>query len=522
MAINRREFIQRACGGLFLPLAARLRLKAGLDSTETRDLFWIHDIPEDPLQGNFSGNIHVGVDSLLHLMAERGLMFHRTASRSPWGGPNGLIGPEDVVLIKVNAQWKYRGCTNSDVIRGLIQRILDHPDVFTGEVVIFENGQGRGSLNCDTHAEYPDDDVHANANDESHSFLYLVDHVFRDPRVSAYLLDPIRRTFIDEDDHRRDGYRRLGNVSYPCFTTAGGRRVELREGLWSGSEHHPRLKLINVPVLKHHGGSEVTASLKHLYGILSMDDGWGAFRHYNGLGETCGMMMASVLPPVLNILDAVWISHRSLGGYPADTTFRANTLAASQDPVALDAWAIPHLLYPIDHNPRHHTDNPKIQAWLQQGRRTINDLGGLRLPDGSIRLPRVTDDPSLLDIQKRRAGYHIQAAFFRSSVVAVSFRSFSKSSVLQHQTFDILNAGAGPLRWTVRATVPWLVCTPDSGISDCRVTVRFNPEGLPLGTHFGALLFSSPNALNSPFSVDVRAVIGDGTRHHPDNDRLEF
>ncbi|MCK7510120.1 MAG: hypothetical protein MZV70_42855 [Desulfobacterales bacterium] len=76
-------------------------------------------------------------------------------------------------------------------MRGLIQRILEHPDGFTGEVVIVENGQGRGSLRCDTSSSYGGDtSVRANANDESHSFVYLVDQVFRDRRVSATLLDP--------------------------------------------------------------------------------------------------------------------------------------------------------------------------------------------------------------------------------------------------------------------------------------------------------------------------------------------
>jgi hypothetical protein len=113
--------------------------------------------------------------------------------------------------------------------------------------------------------------VHANANDERHSFLYLVNTIFRDPRVSSYLLDPIRGRFIAADDHHTDGYRRYEDVSYPCFTTAGGTRIELKEGIWQGDGYEQNLKLINVPVLKHHdtGGSEITASLKHLYGVLS-------------------------------------------------------------------------------------------------------------------------------------------------------------------------------------------------------------------------------------------------------------
>ena len=60
--------------------------------------------------------------------------------------------------------------------------------------------------------------------------MYLVDEVFKGKPVSAYLLDPIRGNFISADDHATDGYRRLENVSYPCFTTKRGTRVEVQEG----------------------------------------------------------------------------------------------------------------------------------------------------------------------------------------------------------------------------------------------------------------------------------------------------
>jgi uncharacterized protein (DUF362 family) len=339
-------------------------------------------------------------------MGRSGLKFYRSSRRTILSGNNGLIDAGDVVLIKVNAQWKYRGCTNSDLIRGLIQRILDHPEGFRGEVVLLENGQGRGSLNCDKQANVYGDDggIHANANDESHSFIHLVNQVFKDQRVSSYLLDPIRTVFIPAIDHSTQGYRTFENVSYPCFTTAGGHRVELKEGIWDGSGYRQNLKIINVPVLKHHDedGSEITASLKHVYGILSMDDGLAGFRHYQGLGETCGKMMASVRAPVLNILDAIWVSHLSLTGYPSTTTFRANQVLAGQDPVALDYWAAKHILYPLDNNPRHHPDFPGIDRWLTDSRDLINARGGLNSPDGSILVPRVTKAENEMSVLKRK------------------------------------------------------------------------------------------------------------------------
>jgi uncharacterized protein (DUF362 family) len=353
-------------------------------------IFRVSQIADNAVTG---GNHHVGVDALIRLMGENGLKFYRSPLNGVNQGPQGLIASGDVVLLKVNAQWKYRGCTNSDLVRGLVRRILDHPDVFSGEVVIFENGQGRGSLNCDTSASYGGDTgVHANAQDESHSFLWLVNSLFQDARVSACLLDPVRSTFIAETDHAANGYRRYENVSYPCFTTAGGRRVELKEGIWNGSSYDSNLKLINIPVLKHHdtGGSEITGALKHAYGILSMSDGQSGFRHYAGLGETCGKMMVSVHTPVLNIMDAVWVSFSSLTGTPASTTFRANQIVASQDPVALDYWTAKHILYPINNNERHHPDFAGIDAWLTAARDTINGRGGFDLAARGIQVTTTT------------------------------------------------------------------------------------------------------------------------------------
>jgi uncharacterized protein (DUF362 family) len=356
-------------------------------------LFRVSQIADDALT---VGNHHTGVDALLRIMGENGLKFYRSALTGPEKGSRGLISSGDVVLLKVNAQWKYRGCTNSDLIRGLVQRILEHPDGFTGEVVIVENGQGRGSLACDTSSSYNNADVHANAQDESHSFLWLVDHLFQDPRVSAYILDSVRSTFITADDHLTDGYRTLENVSYPCFTTAGGRRVELKEGIWNGSAYENNLKLINVPVLKHHdtGGSEITGALKHVYGLVSMADGQSGFRHYSGLGETCGKMMVSVHTPVLNLMDAIWVSHGSLGGYPASTTFRANEIVASQDPVALDFWAAKYILYPHDNNDRHHPGFSGIDRWLTDARDLINGRGGFDQSDRGISVRNTTKTES--------------------------------------------------------------------------------------------------------------------------------
>jgi len=409
--LGRRKFLKQAAAGACLSLLSPFTSRRAAASTAGNPLFWITDIPDQPFLSHKHPNYHSGVESLLYWMGRGGLKFYRSMQENAMSGPMGLIEAQDVVLIKVNAQWKYRGCTNSDVIRGLIQRILNHPDGFQGEVVIIENGQARGSFNCDTGGAYGGDtSVHANANDESHTFLYLVNQLFRDERVSLYLLDPIREVMISGSNHAIDGYRIFENVSYPCFTTSKGNRVELREGIWQGNGYSQNLKLINVPVIKHHdeNGSEITAALKNFYGVVSMADGQVGFRHYAGLGETCGKMVAFVRTPVLNIIDAIWVSHGSLAGYPAGTTFRANQLLASQDPVALDYYAAKYILCPIDYNFRHHPNFPGIVKWLADAESTINNQGGLYTPTRGILIDRVTRNEQAMSVihKQCRSTYH--------------------------------------------------------------------------------------------------------------------
>ena len=56
------------------------------------------------------------------------------------------IARDDIVLLKINSQWSDRGGTNTDLLQDLIQTIIDHPDGFSGEIVIADNGQGYGSM----------------------------------------------------------------------------------------------------------------------------------------------------------------------------------------------------------------------------------------------------------------------------------------------------------------------------------------------------------------------------------------
>jgi hypothetical protein len=89
---------------------------------------------------------HVGLERLLALMGANGLRIFKCDNGGLICGPDGLIAADDLVLIKVNCQWGERGGTNTDLVRGLVRKIIEHPDGFRGEIVVVDNGQGRGLL----------------------------------------------------------------------------------------------------------------------------------------------------------------------------------------------------------------------------------------------------------------------------------------------------------------------------------------------------------------------------------------
>lgn len=354
---------------------------------------------------------HIGLDALLQLLAGNGVKFYATSKSHPWGGAAGIIGRGDIVLIKVNCQWKCRGTTNTDLLRGLITRILQHPDGFTGEVVIIENGQGRGAFDGinPSAGSYTEAAIAGKivVNAEQANLLsvdYLVNTVFKGQAVSAFLLDPIRGTTnLASGEHVKNGYRMvkppsgsssMNPVSYPCFTTPRGHRIELREGRWTGSGYAQNVKLINLPVLKDHGGTGMTGTLKHVYGILSMSDGQSGVRHYGEAGSQTGKMWSLVRVPDLNILDCIWVSHEQLRGYPESATRRCNVLLGGLDPVALDYHAARHVLLPLGGSQaaQHDPDSfSGLVSLLKGAQDFINANGGIhgvptRQGDANIQL----------------------------------------------------------------------------------------------------------------------------------------
>ena len=309
-------------------------------------IYQVTDCPEQPVDGRF-----IGMDTLVRFMGRHGCKLHNAPEVTRTSGPDGLIEPDDVVVIKINYQWSQRGGTNTDVLRGLIHCILDHPSGFVGEVVVCENDQSSHDNNLDRDE--------SNAEDHGQSPHDVVTD-FQDAGapVSQFDWSVHLGTQVNEfaDGDTTDGYivyeeefDPSGHISYPKFTTDAGYHVSLKYGVWdpeSETYDRNRLTFINLPVLKPHGIYAVTACVKHHMGTVT--GGLGTHSHSGIADGVLGAMLAEIQMADLNILDAIWVNDTPGAGPHVgyDSPVRRNLLLASTDPIALDIWATKHILVP--------------------------------------------------------------------------------------------------------------------------------------------------------------------------------
>ncbi len=291
------------------------------------------------------------LNSLLSLMGEKGLSIYQTSQTE------GIIGKEDTVLIKINGEWQQRGGTNTDLLKAFIQKVIDHPEGFGGEVVVVENGQWAIFL----------DSNQSNAEEKRQSFQKVVNYFENQGyQVSLYDWTGIGGTageviVIEENEREKDGYVDLpAGVSYPIFTTKFGTRISLKDGIWKeGKYDKSQLKFINMPVLKSHSLMGVTAATKHYMGVLSTPLCNDGFDQHQGMIEQglMGRMMAEVIYPDLNVIDANYIGVSSRGPASSyESAYKADLVLAGLDPIALDYYAGKYILYPLTKFERHHPD----------------------------------------------------------------------------------------------------------------------------------------------------------------------
>ena len=290
------------------------------------------------------------IQNLINLMGSEGLNFYKSSISAVNQGSAGLISSSDVVLLKINAQWSMRGGTNTDMLKELIQAIVDHPDGFTGEIIVADNGQGGGVM-----ARYKPNSEYQNQSSQD-----VVDYFSENYDVSTFIWDSIRYTEVQEysSGDMTNGYIVYDTadtdtgiyVSYPKFETDFGTKVSFKNGIWNGTHYEENLKVINLPVLKSHNGYGVTATIKHYMGVPTRE-----LTNAHAKIATGGMatLMVECGLPTLNIIDAKWINANpanslSAGPYTSyREATRVNMLIAGLDPVALDYWSAKNVLMKI-------------------------------------------------------------------------------------------------------------------------------------------------------------------------------
>lgn len=101
-------------------------------------------------------------------------------------------------------------------------------------------------------------------------------------------------------------------------------------------------KIINVPIVKHHGSAGLTAGMKNWIGITTKRRSTFHANLHQTIAE-----LAALMRPTLTVLDATRVLLRNgpRGGNLADVK-KLETIAMSVDPVAADAWATDLLQFP--------------------------------------------------------------------------------------------------------------------------------------------------------------------------------
>jgi len=288
------------------------------------------------------------IDTLFLLMERQGTYLHRTSSR-----PLGIVGSDDIVIIKASFQWDFRNTTSTDRIKGVIWQILNHPDGFTGEILVGDNTQWASTGEDDNNSE-----------DTNQSILDVI-NTFYSKGYPVYLFEwkNIMNNVVTEysDGDYNDGYPYdpASKITYPKFQSPSGNHyISLKYGIWNATTqtyNHDRLCIIDFPVLKAHGWTGATLAIKNWIGVLTV-----AYQNerYGGDGPMHFDYMFSeyALPakvmqvtfPKLTIIDGAWANPER--NYGSDAV-QLNMLLGSTDPFAASWYAAKYMLTPIAYYP---------------------------------------------------------------------------------------------------------------------------------------------------------------------------
>jgi hypothetical protein len=333
--------------------------------------------PDDPSIAPGAHYYHQGLEDLLGKMALSGHPLWRSAgTESPpalplqfplsgteqdggfgvgigsYGGPDGLFGRDDIIIIKINAVSSAHCMVNVDVLKGLIQRLVDHPDGFTGEIIVLDKFFDDEPPNS-FHARNTVSAVCNSFPDFLVSRVALRDRVWHDR-----MMEEVKNGYVELEDLFPDAPF-FERVSYPKFTTRFGTHIDLKLGWWNGTRYDSdRVKLIGYSVLKDQRWTAVTCCLKNFLGITNIgtekfggsendpENGWQ--RTHEGIYKSglLGRILRYVRSPDLLLVDATRIlAQHPLGPLGVGSPYvQPGVLLAGFDPVNVDYYAAKSIL----------------------------------------------------------------------------------------------------------------------------------------------------------------------------------
>ena len=300
------------------------------------------------------------IDTLLLMMQAKDIYFHKTVSH-----PSGIVGANDIVLLKGNFQWTNRNTTSTDRIKGVIWQILNHPEGFNGEIIICDNTQNFGTgINHDDN----------NSEDPQQSIIDVINTFVSKGYPVSYrdwknVWDVVAQEYSEGDYNDGFVYESDSKISYPKFTSPSGNYyISLKYGIWdstSSTYNLDRLCIIDFPVLKAHSMAGSTIAVKNWIGVLTTaysNERYGGFNsmHYNyffGQYALVAKVMGATFPK-LTIVDAAWTS--ASGPNNLSDTAHTKVLLGSTDPCAVSWYSAKYILTPIAIDPNN-TD-PDLQG----------------------------------------------------------------------------------------------------------------------------------------------------------------
>ncbi len=419
------------------------------------------------------------IDTLLMMMAAKNIPFYKTPAT-----PNGIVGSNNVVIIKGNFQWTSRNTTSADRIKGIIWRVLQHPNTFTGEIMVCDNTQdiGTGINDNDNNSEDPQQSIIDVVN-TFHSKGYPV-HVMD----WNTMWDDVANEYSQGDYNNGYVYESSTKITYPKFRTQMNRYVSLRYGIWDSASavyDTSKLCIIDFPVLKAHSMAGATIAVKNWVGVLTTaysTDRYGGFNqmHSNYFFNSYALIarVMAVTFPRLSIVDADWTTRTG----PSNLQYVQHTsmLAASTDPAAVSWYTAKFILTPIALNPGQ--TNPDLPGSAYRNCLT-NWTNYLRNTAG---LP-CTKDSSEISVYGRNVlvGVNNQTEQASSYKLYQNYPNpFNSSTLIKFQVFK-----SGPVKVVILdINGQELVTLVQNSFSQGSYEAGWNAENYPSGIYFYKLV----------------------------------